>query len=73
MRKAKTTQKITYLAPDVQTKVVPAPVDGWDAISPLAEMDPKRAPILNNWGTILFELVGAPREREYRVAIPSFY
>jgi hypothetical protein len=49
MRKAKTTQKITYLAPDVQTKVVPAPVDGWDAISPLAEMDPKRAPILNNW------------------------
>src|SRR3974390_3194061 len=36
-------------APDVQTKVVPVPTDGWDAISPLASMDPKRAPILNNW------------------------
>ena len=31
------------------TKVVPAPTEGWDAISPLASMDPKRAPILNNW------------------------
>ena len=28
---------------------VPAPTEGWDAISPLAAMDPKRAPILNNW------------------------
>lgn len=37
------------MAPDVITKVIPAPVDGWDAISPLAEMDPKRAPILQNW------------------------
>jgi hypothetical protein len=33
----------------VIAKTIPAPVDGWDAISPLAEMDPKRAPILNNW------------------------
>lgn len=41
--------KVPFLAPDVQTKVVPSPVEGWDAISPLAEMDPKRAPILNNW------------------------
>lgn len=41
--------KVPFLAPDVQTKVIPSPVEGWDAISPLAEMDPKRAPILNNW------------------------
>ena len=25
------------------------PTEGWDAISPLAAMDPKRAPILDNW------------------------
>jgi len=49
MRKASTSQKLTMPAPDVQTKVVPVPTDGWDAISPLANMDPKRAPILNNW------------------------
>src|SRR5882672_9623928 len=49
MRKAKTVEKIPYLAPDVSAKVVPSPTDGWDAISPLAEMDPKRAPILINW------------------------
>jgi hypothetical protein len=28
---------------------IPAPVGGWDAISPLANMDPKYAPILINW------------------------
>lgn len=49
MRKAKTNDKVSFLAPDVTTKVIPAPTDGWDAISPLAEMDPKRAPILDNW------------------------
>ena len=58
MRKAKPTNPYTYslinakvpfLSPDVTTKVIPSPVEGWDAISPLAEMDPKRAPILNNW------------------------
>lgn len=49
MRKTKSVQKVTFLAPDVTTKVIPAPTEGWDAISPLAEMDPKRAPILNNW------------------------
>lgn len=49
MRKTTTIQKLTIPAPDVETKVVPAPTDGWDAISPLASMDPKRAPILNNW------------------------
>lgn len=49
MRKAQTVQKVAVPAPDVQSKVVPAPTDGWDAISPLASMDPKRAPILQNW------------------------
>ncbi len=49
MRKSGSVQKVPYLAPDVIAKSIPAPVDGWDAISPLAEMDPKRAPILNNW------------------------
>src|SRR6185369_11271654 len=49
MRKTSTIQKVPFLAPDVTTKVIPAPTDGWDAISPLAEMDPKRAVILNNW------------------------
>lgn len=49
MRKSKTVQKVQFLAPDTETKIVPAPTDGWDAISPLAEMDPKRAPILQNW------------------------
>lgn len=49
MRKAKTVDKVPFLAPDVVTKVIPSPTDGWDAISPLAEMDPKRAPILQNW------------------------
>lgn len=49
MRKTKTTDKVPFLAADVTTKVIPAPTDGWDAISPLAEMDPKRAVILDNW------------------------
>jgi hypothetical protein len=49
MRKAKSVEKVATPAPDVITKVVPVPTDGWDAISPLASMDPKRAPILINW------------------------
>jgi len=49
MRKSRSNDKVPFLAPDVSTKVIPAPTDGWDAISPLAEMDPKRAVILDNW------------------------
>jgi hypothetical protein len=49
MRKSRTVAKIPYLAPEVEAKVIPSPTDGWDQISPLAEMDPKRAPILTNW------------------------
>lgn len=49
MRKVKSIAKVPFAAPDVVTKPVPVPTDGWDAISPLAAMDPKRAPILDNW------------------------
>lgn len=49
MRKTRTLEKVPYPAPDVVTKVVPAPTEGWDAISPLADMSPQRAPILDNW------------------------
>ncbi len=49
MRKLRGLQKSPFPAPDVVTKVVPAPTGGWDAISPLAVMDPQRAPILDNW------------------------
>lgn len=42
-------QKSAFALPDVVTKGIPAPTDGWDAISPLADMDEKRAPILQNW------------------------
>ena len=49
MRKITGTPKTPFPQPDVVTKGVPAPTDGWDAISPLADMDPKRAPILDNW------------------------
>jgi hypothetical protein len=49
MRKVKTLFKAPFSAPDVVTKGISAPTDGLDAISPLADMDPKRAPILTNW------------------------
>jgi hypothetical protein len=49
MRRIKSLQKAPFPQPDVVTKAVPVPTDGWDAISPLADMDPKRAPILQNW------------------------
>lgn len=42
-------QKAPFAQNDVITKAIPAPTDGWDALSPLALMDPKRAPILTNW------------------------
>lgn len=49
MRKTQSLSKGAFPAPDVVTKVVPSPTEGWDAISPLALMDPKRAPTLDNW------------------------
>lgn len=42
-------QKQPFPLSDVITKMIPSPTDGWDALSPLALMDPKRAPILQNW------------------------
>jgi hypothetical protein len=36
-------------AQDVRNMPVPAPVGGWNAIDPLALMDPKYAPVLDNW------------------------
>ncbi len=49
MRHIGNIQKAPFPQPDVVTKGIPVPTDGWDAISPLADMDPKRAPILQNW------------------------
>jgi hypothetical protein len=49
MRKISSQQKAPFPQQDVITKAVPSPTDGWDALSPLALMDPKRAPILDNW------------------------
>jgi len=49
MRKVSSISKDPFPLPDTITKIVPSPTDGWDALSPLASMDPKRAPILNNW------------------------
>src|SRR6266446_2109176 len=48
MRKTTTVQKVPYPEPDVITKAIPAPTEGWDAISPLADMSPQRAPIMDN-------------------------
>lgn len=48
MRKYRGNFKAQFPQPDVLTKIVLAPTDGWDAISPLAVMDPKRAVILDN-------------------------
>lgn len=49
MRKSQGQQKTSFPQADVSAKIVRAPTDGWDAISPLSVMDPKRAPILDNW------------------------
>jgi hypothetical protein len=49
MRLPKTLQKTPLLAPDVQAVSVDAPIGGWDAISPLAKMEPKFAVVLDNW------------------------
>lgn len=41
--------KGSYLDKDVAIKIVPAPIGGWDAISPLAAMEPKYAASIVNW------------------------
>src|SRR6266436_532284 len=49
MRKTTTVQKVPSPEPDVITKAIPAPTEGWDAISPLADMSPNRAVFMENW------------------------
>jgi hypothetical protein len=49
MRKLKALDKQPYVAPDGTPTPVPVPTGGWDAISPLAAMDPKNAVTLQNW------------------------
>ena len=41
--------KGSYLDKDIAVKIVPAPIGGWDAISPLAAMEPKYAASIVNW------------------------
>lgn len=41
--------KGSYLDKDIAVKSAPAPIGGWDAISPLSGMEPKYASILENW------------------------
>lgn len=40
--------KTPYFGHDVESKLVPAPTGGWDAISPLSNMEPKYAVTLKN-------------------------
>lgn len=49
MRKVKDLAKAPFPLPDVVTKVAPVPTEGWDAISPISSMDPRRAVSLINW------------------------
>lgn len=41
--------KDSYFDKDVAIKIVPSPVGGWDAVSPLAAMEPKYAASITNW------------------------
>ena len=50
MRKIlQTRPKAPYAQQETAPVPIPAPVGGWNAIDPLANMDPKYAPILINW------------------------
>lgn len=49
MRRIKQLQKLPFNAPDVSTQALPAPTDGWDAISSRFDMPPNRAGILTNF------------------------
>lgn len=41
--------KSGYLDKDVAVKVQPAPTKGWDALTPIAAMEPEYAVVLDNW------------------------
>lgn len=47
--KALLEEKDNYFQPGVEPKPVQAPTGGWDAISPLSDMEPKYAVTLQNW------------------------
>ena len=50
MRKLQASRpKAPYAQQETQPMPIPAPVGGWNAIDPVANMDPKYAPILINW------------------------
>ena len=49
MRKIQARPKVPYAQPETAPVPIPAPTGGWNAIDPLANMDPKYAPILINW------------------------
>jgi hypothetical protein len=49
MRKIQARPKTPFSQPETQPVPIPAPTGGWNAIDPLANMDPKYAPILINW------------------------
>src|SRR5579859_7046803 len=49
MRKLQTQPKQPYAQQETMPVPIPAPTGGWNAIDPLANMDPKYAPILINW------------------------
>lgn len=49
MRKFRPSQKPSAWQQEVGPVVIPVPTGGWDAISPLAAMEPQYAPILDNW------------------------
>lgn len=41
--------KTGYLDKDVAVKIQPAPTKGWDALTPIAAMEPEYAVVLDNW------------------------
>jgi len=47
--KALLQEKDDYFQPGLEAKPVQSPIGGWDAISPLADMEPKYAVSLQNW------------------------
>jgi hypothetical protein len=49
MRKIQARPKAPFAQPETTPIAIPAPISGWNAIDPLANMDPKYAPILINW------------------------
>ena len=49
MRKIQAKPKEPFTQQETMPVPIPAPIGGWNAIDPLANMDPKYAPILINW------------------------